>query len=106
MATESISDLREKLLKSSHNGHTRREYGKKTNTKHLNPNGHNQRYLPKSKYDELDSEQREEELQKVNSGIQQNSLFSQKQCEEIERKINKVVKLGELGIYKDHTVDR
>lgn len=106
MATESFSDLREKLHKSSHTGHTRREYGNKTNTKHLHANGYNQRSLPKSKYDELDSEQREEELQKVNSGIQQHSLFSQKQCEEIEKKINKVVKLGQLGIYKDHTVDR
>ncbi|XP_013420486.1 RNA demethylase ALKBH5 [Lingula anatina] len=62
--------------------------------------------LPKSKYDNQTSEQREEELKKVHSGLVQRRLFDTEKCEEIEKKIEEVKMAAEKGVYKLHTVDR
>uniref|UniRef100_H2ZNX6 Alpha-ketoglutarate-dependent dioxygenase alkB homolog 5 n=2 Tax=Ciona savignyi TaxID=51511 RepID=H2ZNX6_CIOSA len=48
----------------------------------------------------------EEEINKVCAGIQQKKLFSDDDCDEIERCIDEVVKNGERNMYKEHTVDR
>ncbi|XP_059177309.1 RNA demethylase ALKBH5-like [Physella acuta] len=103
MATDSVTDLREKLHKSHHN--RSKELGKKINNKRT-PHADIHKNAPRSKYDDYNTEEREEELQKVKSGIQQHRLFSEGECMEIEKKIDKVVKLSDLGLYKDHTVDR
>ncbi|KAK0049286.1 RNA demethylase ALKBH5 [Biomphalaria pfeifferi] len=100
MATESVTDLREKLYKSNNRP---KEFTKKSNNKHK---GYFNRGVPRSKYDDYNTEEREEELQKVKSGIQQQKLFSADDCSEIEKKIDKVVKLSDIGLYKEHTVDR
>lgn len=106
MATESITDLRVKIHNNS--SHTRAaEYEKKPNTKPKSSNPSTpKRNIPRSKYDDYNTEEREEELQKVMSGIQQHRLFTEDQCKHIEKKIDKVVKLADLGLYKEHTVDR
>lgn len=50
---------------------------------------------------------RDEELRQLQSGInQRRSLFGEKQCAEIESKIDEVVANGDMGLYKEHTVDR
>lgn len=104
MATESITDLRVKIHNSSH---TTTECDKKASTRQKSSNAYSQKKsAPRSKYDDYNSEEREEELQKVLSGIEQHRLFTAEQCKEIEKKIDKVVKLSELGLYKEHTVDR
>ena len=105
MATDSVPDLREKLHKSTYS-HSQKEYRKKyvTNARQTHSNVSNS--IPRSKYDDLDSEQREEEVQKVKTGIEQHRTFTEKQCYEIEKKIDKVVKISDLGLYKEHTVDR
>ncbi|RUS76675.1 hypothetical protein EGW08_015565 [Elysia chlorotica] len=102
MASSSITDLRSKI----HNSHTRTNglFTKKTHQK--NHNYHANKRAPKSKYDEYNTEEKEQELQKVKSGIAQHPLFTDEQCKQIEKKIDKVVKLSDLGLYKEHTVDR
>jgi alkylated DNA repair protein alkB family protein 5 len=42
----------------------------------------------------------------IYSGIEQKPIFSDEQCEAIEKKIDKVVLLANKGFYKKHTVDR
>ncbi|KAH9489003.1 RNA demethylase alkbh5 [Bulinus truncatus] len=100
MTTESITDLREKLFKSHQRS---KETSKKATSKHR---GYFNRGTPRSKYDDYNTEEREEELQKVKSGILQHRLFSAEDCSGIEQKIDKVVKISDLGLYKEHTVDR
>ncbi|CAL1535644.1 unnamed protein product [Lymnaea stagnalis] len=103
MATDSVTDLREKLHKSHHRT---KEFEKNVKSKHRVHHGDIKKNAPRSKYDDYNTEEREEELQKVKSGIQQHRLFSIEDCMEIEKKIDKVVKLSDLGLYKEHTVDR
>ncbi|GFO38906.1 RNA demethylase alkbh5 [Plakobranchus ocellatus] len=102
MATGSITDLRSKI----HSSHSRNTgpFNKKTNSK--TSHSHGSKNAPKSKYDDYNTEEREQELQKVKSGIAQHPLFTEDQCKQIEKKIDKVVKLSDLGLYKEHTVDR
>ena len=64
------------------------------------------RYLPKSKYDFLSPEEREKETRRVEEGIQQFQLFDDKQCKEIESKIDEVCEQADQGMFKHHTVDR
>ncbi|KAL8616921.1 RNA demethylase alkbh5 [Nucella lapillus] len=59
-------------------------------------------YEPYDPYDDY----MEDELAKINSGIQQRRLFTTEQCIDIEKKIDKVVFLASKGFYKRHTVDR
>lgn len=47
-----------------------------------------------------------EEVKKIHEGCQQNQLFSDADCREIEKKIDEVVEIGKDGKYKEHTVDR
>lgn len=60
-----------------------------------------------SYYDYSDDEDDHlETLRKLHEGIQQRRLFSEEECEVIEKKIDEVVIKAELGKYKSHTVDR
>ncbi|CAG5117781.1 unnamed protein product [Candidula unifasciata] len=105
MATESITDLRVKIHNSSHTRAA--EFEKKAHTKQKSSSSNTQKKnIPRSKYDDYNTEEKEEELQKVMSGIQQRRLFTEDECKHIEKKIDKVVKLADLGLYKEHTVDR
>lgn len=61
---------------------------------------------PISKYDFQTPEQRENELMKIHTGIQQRRLFSPEQCKVIEDKIDEVCRIADQGKYKSHTVDR
>jgi alkylated DNA repair protein alkB family protein 5 len=61
---------------------------------------------PWYQYDKDREEERKEEMKKTQAGITQRRLFSETQCEEIERKIDEVVKIADRGVYKEHTVDR
>ena len=110
MATGTVVDLREKLHKSkSSRRFNQREYGKKSGIicQPIQRGTQNhQRSIPRSKYDALDSVQKEEELKKVKTGISQHCIFSAEQCSEIEKKIDSVVEEGDKGVYKQHTVDR
>ncbi|XP_023221680.1 RNA demethylase ALKBH5-like [Centruroides sculpturatus] len=45
-------------------------------------------------------------LRKLHEGIQQRRMFSEEECICIENKIEDVVRCGEIGKYKQHTVDR
>ncbi|XP_052820452.1 RNA demethylase ALKBH5-like [Mya arenaria] len=47
-----------------------------------------------------------DEAKKTQSGITQRRLFSEEQCELIEKKIDEVVHIAHRGVYKEHTVDR
>uniref|UniRef100_A0A6Q2XE94 RNA demethylase ALKBH5 n=2 Tax=Esox lucius TaxID=8010 RepID=A0A6Q2XE94_ESOLU len=49
---------------------------------------------------------REQEARRVQSGIVQVEVFSQEECDIIERKIDEVVSDAEAGLYREHTVDR
>jgi len=58
-------------------------------------------------YDYSDEEDSNlETLRRLHEGIQQRRLFSEEECEEIEKKIDEVVAEAESGHYKSHTVDR
>ena len=102
MATGSITDLRSKI----HSSHSRNTGPLNKKTHQRSSNSHMNKSAPKSKYDDYNTEEREQELEKVKSGIVQHRLFSEDQCKQIEKKIDKVVKLSDLGLYKEHTVDR
>lgn len=58
-------------------------------------------------YDYSDEENEHlETLRRLHEGIQQRRLFSEEECEIIEKKIDEVVVKAEAGDYKSHTVDR
>jgi alkylated DNA repair protein alkB family protein 5 len=63
-------------------------------------------YNPRSRHDKEREAERKEEMRKTQTGITQRRLFSEEQCEEIEKKIDEVVKISNRGVYKEHTVDR
>ena len=58
-------------------------------------------------WDKYDRErERDEEMRKTQTGITQRRLFSENQCDIIEKKIDDVVSIANRGVYKEHTVDR
>ena len=61
--------------------------------------------LPRSKYDDMTESEFEEERRKVNDSIEQHELFNDKQCREIEKKIDEVVEIAKEGKYKKATYD-
>ena len=61
---------------------------------------------PRSRYDNFNAVEKEKELRRVLTDVQQRRLFSDDQCTQIERKIDEVVQNGENDVYKSHTVDR
>lgn len=63
-------------------------------------------YDPWPHYDRDRDADRKEEMRKTQKGIIQRRLFSDAECEDIEKRIDNVVKLANKGMYKDHTVDR
>lgn len=71
-----------------------------------NHSGHKYDDIPKSKYDYMTSDEREREIKKIMSGIEQHTVFSVEECIKIERKIDEVAQEAMDGKYKKHTVDR
>ena len=61
---------------------------------------------PKSKYDFMTADEREREIKKIMSGIEQHDVFSIEECIKIERKIDEVATAASEGKYKKHTVDK
>ncbi|XP_062576977.1 RNA demethylase ALKBH5-like [Saccostrea cucullata] len=101
---ENFKDLRLKL-QSPHN-HSSSKYSKdrKSDRSRRDSNG---TYKSKSRHHDYDSSwHNADELSKVHAGIKQRRLFTDDQCEAIEKKINETVKIAEKGTYKHHTVDR
>ncbi|KAG1650867.1 RNA demethylase ALKBH5 [Nymphon striatum] len=101
MAETSIQDLRSKItsglnayyLEKSKN--VEQKYNNRKNSISHKRNGYNKKIF-------VD----DETLQKIQEGIEQIKLFSDKECSEIETKIEEVVKFADNGRYKNHTVDR
>ncbi|KAL4239987.1 RNA demethylase alkbh5 [Mactra antiquata] len=58
----------------------------------------------RSRHDKDD--ERHSEMRKTQDGITQRRIFPEGQCEDIEKKIDEVVKIANRGVYKEHTVDR
>ena len=61
---------------------------------------------PRTKYEMMSSAELREERAKIEAGIQQATVFSEEQCREIERKIDKMVTIADRNKYMQHTVDR
>ena len=103
MASDSYKDLRQKL-KSPHEmkiQHRKRKYKDDSSDDSSDDD-----YSPRSKYDRELEKERKVEMRKVQEGVTQRRLFSEDQCDEIEKKIDEVVRIAERGMYKQHTVDR
>ena len=103
MASDSYKDLRQKI-KSPYEmkiQHRKRKY-KDDSSSESSDDG----YSPRSKHDRELEKERKEEMRKVQEGVTQRRLFSEEQCDEIEKKIDEVVRIAERGMYKQHTVDR
>ena len=103
MASDDYKDLRQKL-KSPH--YEKRQHKKRKYLDDSSSESSDDDYSRRSKYDrDLDKEIKDE-MRKTEEGITQRRLFSDDQCEEIEKKIDEVVRIAERGMYKEHTVDR
>lgn len=61
---------------------------------------------PRSRFDDMAEKELKDERNKVKSGVEQHRFFDDKQCREIEKKIDDVVRLAANGEYKPNTVDR
>jgi len=61
---------------------------------------------PEKIVEDPEDDYRTVERKKTQSGITQRRLFSEEQCEVIEKKIDEVVAIANRGVYKEHTVDR
>lgn len=100
MATGYV-DLRYKLLQSCQKFPVNRQ---QRDVEEIN----NDRWKPyqpeKRKYN--DRQYYGDVLRKLHEGIQQRRMFSEEECICIENKIEDVVRCGEIGGYKQHTVDR
>ena len=103
MASERGKDLRRKIKypKDHEVEHRKRRHEDKKYDRDSDDD-----YNPWERYDRTHEEEREEEMRKTQTGITQRRLFSDKQCEEIEKKIDDVVEIANRGVYKHHTVDR
>ena len=103
MASDDYKDLRQKL-KSPH--YEKRQHKKRKYLDDDSSESSDDGYSRRSRYDrDLDKEIKDE-MRKTEEGITQRRLFSDDQCEEIEKKIDEVVRIAERGMYKEHTVDR
>lgn len=99
----SKKDVR-KQMKTPDNDKHRRRKRKYSNTSEDSESDDG--YHPRSHYDKDRDADRRDEMKKTQAGITQRRLFSEEQCEEIEKKIDEVVKIANRGVYKEHTVDR
>ncbi|OWF52749.1 RNA demethylase ALKBH5-like [Mizuhopecten yessoensis] len=101
---DSYRDLRHKLQSPDYRSV---EYGRRRRESDSRRKHHDSEKYQSSRHRHDKTEiPRQEELRKVNAGIQQRSLFSSEECKAIEGKIDSVVKHARLGDYKAHTVDR
>lgn len=102
---ENFKDLRLKLQSPQNNTSSKHSKDKKSDRSRKHSS--NGEYKSKSHYQDYDNSwHHAEELSKVHAGIKQRRLFTDDQCEEIEKKINDTVKIADKGTYKQHTVDR
>lgn len=102
MATSSSSKTLHRHTKSSDGsryGYRKRSYSDSSDSRSSDDG--NKRWSRHDKDDERDNEMR-----KTQDGITQRRIFSEDQCEEIEKKIDEVVRIANRGVYKEHTVDR
>ncbi|XP_063446147.1 RNA demethylase ALKBH5-like [Mytilus trossulus] len=98
---EVYKDLRQKL-QSPHSSSEKRKKHRSDKDK----NNSKSYSKHKSQIRDEGETERERELRKVHSGIEQIRVFDQEQCSEIENKIDLVVKCGDKGGFKEHTLDR
>lgn len=103
MASTSETDLRQKI-KAPENG--KRSYRKRRQSEDSDESESEEEKQKSPRYDKHEESEEEDELRKTQKGITQRRLFSEEQCEAIEKKIDEVVKIANKGTYKDHTVDR
>ncbi|XP_045214036.2 RNA demethylase ALKBH5-like [Mercenaria mercenaria] len=103
MASKSKKDLRQQIA-TPENGKQHRKKRKYSDS--TDKSDSDDGYNPWSRYDREREAERKEEMRKTQTGITQRRLFSEEQCEEIEKKIDEVVKIANKGVYKGHTVDR
>lgn len=97
---EVYKDLRHKLQSPSNKSEKKKKH-KSESEKSKSKSKHKSRHRD----DEPETE-KERELRKVHSGIEQYRMFDDEKCVEIEEKIDLVVKCGDMGGFKEHTVDR
>lgn len=98
---EVYKDLRQKL-QSPHN--TLAKSKKHKSDKDKNDSKSHSKH--KSRHRDEGESEKERELRKIHAGIEQLRMFDKEQCLEIEDKIDLVVKCGDKGGFKEHTVDR
>jgi len=104
MASKSKSDLRGKI-KAPENG--KRSYRKRRISVESDDSSNEDEKHKTPNYDkEAKGDEKLDESQKTQKGIIQRRLFSEEECEAIEKKIDDVVKIANRGVYKEHTVDR
>lgn len=107
MASTSNPDLRQKIKAPENN---KRSYRKRRISAESDENeSEDEKHTPRSRDKEIRVEEEEEEVdecQKTQKSITQRRLFSEDQCEVIEKKIDEVVQIASKGVYKEHTVDR
>lgn len=103
MASTSKTDLRNKI-KAPENGN--RSYRKRRISDDSEESDSEEEKKETPVYDKEEDDEEMDELHKTETGITQRRLFSEQQCEVIEKKIDEVVKTANKGVYKDHTVDR
>lgn len=98
-----VGDLRHKL--KQHQLPTR--FGKVSKSKTLYSDDVDDDFESGHKFheDEGSPVDEEDEVAKVEAGIDQNFLFTPEVCKVIEAKIDEVVRIGDSGGYKKHTVD-
>lgn len=65
-----------------------------------------ERGAPRTKYELMTPTELREERARIEAGIKQATVFSEKQCREIERQIDKMVVIADKNGYMQHTVDR
>ena len=94
---EVYEDLRQKLQSTNNNKEKKKKH--KSDKEKVKSKSH-------SKHTSHVETERERELRKVHSGIEQVRMFDKEKCLEIEEKIDLVVKCGDVGGFKEHTVDR
>lgn len=86
--------------KSSKSHHRRFDGGHRNRRQH-----HDDFAIPRSKYDFMTWQEREDEVKKVHSGLVQRRLFDADACAEIEEKIDEVVQMAKAGKFRKNTVD-
>ncbi|XP_076459502.1 RNA demethylase ALKBH5-like [Babylonia areolata] len=107
MATTALPDRRRKIRYPEKYASTddRSSKGEEKHDTVYSKQMHSRSYESIDPYDPYD-DYADDELSRIHSGIQQRRLFTNEQCNDIEKKIDKVVFLASKGFYKKHTVDR